>query len=187
MRRWSASSSPLLAGSKSCVASLPSALTDASPVSPPQITESFLALAPWFCSNKDGQGDGTGTIPDPVVEILEDYFVGPQDRVKEYRTQHAAALRFRCEQRTTSRLLRFSLTLPVKDGEGRSSHDALHLVRWGSHRVPFSNEQLASIKVPTLLLQGSADTIVSPLEAVKEWQERMTGGPFFRPLSAPSY
>ena len=66
--------------------------------SPPEITESFLALAPWFCANMDGQGDGTGEIPDPVVDILEDYFVGSQDRVKEYRAQHAAALRFRCER-----------------------------------------------------------------------------------------
>lgn len=65
--------------------------------SPPEIVEPYLALPEWICANKDGNGDESGELPDEAVGAIEDYFVGSQERCREQRILHAAAIKFRCE------------------------------------------------------------------------------------------
>lgn len=50
-----------------------------------------------ICANKDGKGDGTGTIDADVLRLVGEYFIGHSPRLDEEREAGQQAVQQRCE------------------------------------------------------------------------------------------
>lgn len=107
-------------------------------------------------TNKDGKGDGTGTIESEAQSALGEYMY-PLKRLKDVRVAGEAAFQRRY-------------------GTGKSGHDMRWVITSGADRVPPSPEALASITCPVLLLSGTEDKMISPRSAAEEYQAALTGG-----------
>lgn len=58
--------------------------------------DSLLEVLDMCCVNKDGKGDGTGTIPAEALETMADYFIGVEDYLREKRELAIAHFQTRC-------------------------------------------------------------------------------------------
>lgn len=58
-----------------------------------------------LCANKDGKGDGTGTIDAEVLPLVGQYFTGDAARLAEIRQANLVAFQMRCESSPTSVML----------------------------------------------------------------------------------
>lgn len=61
------------------------------------------------------------------------------------------------------------------DGTGHASYDLVGLISWCA-RDPIPADLFAKINVPTMLLQGGADSMTSPAEAAEEWHPSLVSG-----------
>ncbi|KAL8290021.1 hypothetical protein RQP46_002960 [Phenoliferia psychrophenolica] len=105
--------------------------------------------------NMDGGGDGTGRIPDDVLAVAHDHYFGSDKRFPDRRD---ALMR------------QFAARYGTK---AKSSHDLRHVLQWWA-REAIPAVELAKIRVPTLLVEGSEDVLTSGPEAVPEWLYSLT-------------
>ncbi|KAM0748905.1 alpha/beta-hydrolase [Meredithblackwellia eburnea MCA 4105] len=143
---------------------------------------------PGAISNKNGNGDGSGTIPDETMQIVSDYYFGKLGREPEVRTYLKYALlhlQSVLTYREDSLKQRRDLFLKVyqkRYGTSQSAHDVNHVVNM-FNRDPIPPELMATVKAPVLILQGADDAVAAPLQAAEEWQALFTNGELFnRPL-----
>ncbi|GAA6031644.1 hypothetical protein JCM8097_006563 [Rhodosporidiobolus ruineniae] len=113
----------------------------------------LIAMLDLLCQNKDGRGDGTGTIPEAALDENAVYCFSAVDGFK-------AADRKKAHNEAFQR----------RYGTGHSSVDLKHLFLAEAHRVAISASERAKVTCPVLILHGTRDTLVSPLAAAKEWQ-----------------
>ncbi|GAA6012035.1 hypothetical protein JCM10207_005105 [Rhodosporidiobolus poonsookiae] len=100
--------------------------------------------------NKDGKGDGTGSLPAEALENITCYCIGDSARLAERRKEMAQYFQERY-------------------GTGRSAHDMRFLFTFIYNRNPIPAEQVATVTCPVLILRGSTDNIVCPESACEEW------------------
>ncbi|ORY91587.1 Alpha/Beta hydrolase protein [Leucosporidium creatinivorum] len=122
----------------------------------PEVKNSLRQMLGLICANKDGKGDGTGTIDTEVLRLVVEYFIGHAPRLDERREAAQVAVQQRY-------------------GTGHNSHDISHIILSGADRTPPSPAQLASITCPILILSGTDDKVVSPLAAAEEWKRALKG------------
>lgn len=103
-------------------------------------------------SNKDSEGDGSGTLPADSLEDICAYFVGSHERLAPAR----AEMRDRFQRRYGS-------------GVGDSSHDLGWMFRSSYAREPIPQDLLATITCPVMILRGGDDKVCCPLDACEEW------------------
>ncbi|KAM0748813.1 alpha/beta-hydrolase [Meredithblackwellia eburnea MCA 4105] len=108
-------------------------------------------------SQKDGKGDGSGTIAKPELEFLEDVLFGVDDK------------------RTTIHPIKSDWTaaFQARYGTGKPTHDLKMLVlsMIGRHGKGISMEDRASLTLPILILHGSDDDMTSPQETAEMWRD----------------
>ncbi|KAI5477555.1 beta-ketoadipate enol-lactone hydrolase [Pseudohyphozyma bogoriensis] len=104
------------------------------------------------CGNKDGKGDGSGRLTEEGLNMMKEYFFGPEGRQDDRRTQWGKAVEGRY-------------------GAGKSSSDVHNIMHFLIHRAPIPQEMRAAITAPVLILQGEDDWHASPVEASEEWRD----------------
>ncbi|KAK4704266.1 hypothetical protein P7C70_g1953, partial [Phenoliferia sp. Uapishka_3] len=147
--------------------------------SPQAVSDSMINdFLPMFISNKDGRGDGTGSLPEPSIKIVAEARIVELFSAQTWRSDVGTILSFWPGHNEL-------INSTVTDGTGHSSHDAEHVIRWfDRQRIPA--DRLATVKQPVLILAGTADTQVSPLTAAEEWRDSFTsaaGGADLRTIS----
>ncbi|KAI5477547.1 hypothetical protein MNV49_006135 [Pseudohyphozyma bogoriensis] len=108
-------------------------------------------MLPLICQNKDGRGDGTGTIPEDVLVENGAYCFSKLDRAFEKQAEHNMAFQMRY-------------------GTGHSSNDVTQCFMSEANRTPIPADIRASLTQPILILQGGNDLTVSPIWAAREWK-----------------
>lgn len=134
----------------------------ASPGSPDpsnkETSEHMYTIVKWSTENKGGQGDGSGEIPPGALAAMSTYIFGTEERYRLRREEHAAAVN-----------LRYGSRSPESELVG-----VLQLIA-GARDI--SDELVATIACPVLILQGEADLYASPIEEARKWQKLLTGVP----------
>lgn len=104
-----------------------------------------------FLANKDGRGDGSGSILRAVLEENNAYCFGGMTRSLERVEGHMRAFQLRY-------------------GTGHSSAPITHCFEqeWNRTRIPLALRQ--SLTLPILILHGAADTAISPAPAIDDWR-----------------
>ncbi|GAA6012202.1 hypothetical protein JCM10207_002758 [Rhodosporidiobolus poonsookiae] len=125
-------------------------------------------LLAHLCQNKDGKGDGTGTIPEEVLEENAEYCFGNAERkVGELRKVHNEAFQRRY-------------------GTGHSSYDLTQLFYSEARRTGIPEEERMKVECPILVLHGTKDTLICPRSAAEEWQRgfpNSKGGAELKPIT----
>ncbi|GAA6060235.1 hypothetical protein JCM10212_003475 [Sporobolomyces blumeae] len=120
--------------------------------SPSQIVSKGLVnLLPRLCANKDGNGDGTGTIPEATLNDNSEYCFGRTSDFSEtegLKRVHNDAFQKRY-------------------GTGHGSSELCQLFKAESERAPIDGRE--DVKCPVLILHGTRDEVVSPLSSAQEW------------------
>ncbi|GAA6036037.1 hypothetical protein JCM8097_006577 [Rhodosporidiobolus ruineniae] len=101
--------------------------------------------------NKDGSGDGSGTLPPQPLDDIAAYFIGGNERIAQIREVMKEGFQRRY-------------------GTGHSAHDVRWLFRAVYLRKPIPADQLANVHCPVLILRGADDKIVCPEVACEEWK-----------------
>ncbi|GAA5899724.1 hypothetical protein JCM6882_005422 [Rhodosporidiobolus microsporus] len=112
-------------------------------------------LLPDICANKDGNGDGSGTIPPDVLCENSAYAFGDVKGLPGVRELHNEAFQRRYGTGHTSSL------------------ELRHLFMAEAQRRAIPADDLAKVTCPTLILHGTRDTMISPLSAATEWQHAL--------------
>ncbi|GAA5826446.1 hypothetical protein JCM11251_002372 [Rhodosporidiobolus azoricus] len=108
-------------------------------------------------ANKNGKGDGSGRLPPEALEVVRDYFFSGQ-------TMHM--------ERQEALLNQWQYT----HGPGRSIRMIKQLVAWFKREAP-SSEVFAAVRCPVLLVGGTKDTNVNPMEALQQWYDAFVSVP----------
>ncbi|GAA5986992.1 hypothetical protein JCM10908_000984 [Rhodotorula pacifica] len=124
----------------------------------PRIVKMLQGVQQGLLVNKDGKGDGSGTLPAESLDDVCAYFIGSHERLAGAR----ADMRDRLQARYGS-------------GAGPSSHDLGWLFRSSYARQPIPPQLLTTITCPVMILRGADDKICCPLEACEEWTRLLTG------------
>ncbi|GAA5969623.1 hypothetical protein JCM11641_008182 [Rhodosporidiobolus odoratus] len=116
------------------------------------VDDGLRTIFEGLCQNKDGRGDGTGTIPEKVLADNGEYCFGSIGVwADEKRKVHNEAFQRRY-------------------GTGHSSSDLRQLFLSEARRMPIPLEHREKVVCPVLILHGARDTLVSPLKAAEEWR-----------------
>ncbi|GAA5896476.1 hypothetical protein JCM6882_001024 [Rhodosporidiobolus microsporus] len=108
---------------------------------------------PLTASNKFGQGDGTGRLPDQAIDIARDYFFSGVTHVID--RQDAFCRQYQWHH-----------------GPGRDMWNIDQLLRWFRRKSP-PPEIFAAIRCPVLMMRGSRDLTVNPPEALQQWSDAL--------------
>ncbi|GAA5918466.1 hypothetical protein JCM6882_005143 [Rhodosporidiobolus microsporus] len=117
----------------------------------PSVQQSLKDVETAMFVNKNGNGDGTGTLPEQAMEDITCYCIGGSQRMAQQRKEMAAYFQERY-------------------GTGKPDFEMRFLFTFVWDRKPIPDDQLASLTCPVLILRGGDDNIVCPEEAVEEWR-----------------
>ncbi|GAA5971311.1 hypothetical protein JCM8115_000992 [Rhodotorula mucilaginosa] len=128
------------------------------PQDPPEFAKTLTAeWMPLCASNKDGNGTGTGEIPEAALAIVADYFFSQTELHPDRRRNFLE--RWQEEQ-----------------GPGEDMFKLEQLMFWFKRPLP-SDEVFEKIKCPVLLLGGTRDQTVSSSDALKAWFDLLKNVP----------
>ncbi|GAA5823674.1 hypothetical protein JCM11251_000720 [Rhodosporidiobolus azoricus] len=117
----------------------------------PSVQQSLKDVESAMFVNKNGNGDGSGSLPEEAAEDILCYCVGGAQRMAGTRKEMAKYFQSRY-------------------GTGKPDFEMRFLFTFVWDRKPIPDEQLASLTCPILMLRGGDDGIVCPERAVEEWQ-----------------
>ncbi|GAA6003029.1 hypothetical protein JCM10207_001953 [Rhodosporidiobolus poonsookiae] len=113
--------------------------------------------APFCAANKNGQGDGTGRIPDGAMDIVRDYFFSGSTHEPERQQAFIDQYQF-------------------QHGPGEDMYKINQLLHWFRRKSP-PPAVFEAIRCPTLLLGGTKDQTVNPADALKQWYDLLVNVP----------
>ena len=115
------------------------------------VSQGLKDMLAEFLANKDGNGDGSGSIPRKVLEENNAYCFGGMTRSLDQMEEHMRAFQLRY-------------------GTGHSSAPINRCFEqeWNRTRIPLEDRQ--ALALPVLILHGAADTAISPASAIDEWR-----------------
>ncbi len=111
---------------------------------------------PLALSNKDSNGDRTGTIPQECLDVVSNYFFG------------AVA------DRDLDRKEAFLANSQARYGTGKGPEELTTQAHYFQCKM-IPAKQRAQVRCPVLILQGGADKMTSPVEEAQKWQDGFTG------------
>ena len=119
------------------------------------VSQGLKAMLGEFVTNKDGNGDNSGSIPAKVLKENNAYCFGGMERSLDRVEEHERAFQLRY-------------------GTGHSSAPIAHCFEqeWNRPKIPLADRQ--ALVLPILILHGAADTAISPASAIDEWRAGFT-------------
>ncbi|GAA5988199.1 hypothetical protein JCM10908_002108 [Rhodotorula pacifica] len=150
------------------------------PQDPPQFAATLTAeWMPLAATNKFGNGDGSGAIPEAAIAIVADYFFSQTETYPERRQN-------------------FLKRWNEAHGAGEDMFKLEQLIFWFQRPMPTA-EVFEKITCPVLLLGGTRDQTVSSSDALQAWYnllknvppddvriERIVDGPHLLALLEPN-
>ncbi|GAA5868528.1 hypothetical protein JCM8547_003175 [Rhodosporidiobolus lusitaniae] len=112
---------------------------------------------PLCAQNKNGNGDGTGRLPDEAIQVVKDYFFG--NSTHEPERQQAFLDQYQRQQ-----------------GVGHDMFKVHQLISWFRRKRP-PQEVFESVRCPVLLLGGTNDRVVSGVDALLQWEDAFKNVP----------
>ncbi|BGP16875.1 hypothetical protein JCM10213_007322 [Rhodosporidiobolus nylandii] len=113
--------------------------------------------APLCATNKFGNGDGTGRLPDEAMDIVRDYFFS--GCTHELERQDA-----------------FCRQYQYHHGPGQDMFRINQLLAWFRRKAP-PKEVFEGVRCPVLLLGGTQDMTVNPSDALQQWYDALVSVP----------
>ncbi|GAA5934768.1 alpha/beta fold hydrolase [Sporobolomyces koalae] len=121
---------------------------------PPEMIEILdNQWAPWAVSNKGGNGDGSGDLPQGALEIAGDYFFGTCTREPERKQAFLDRYQY-------------------NNGSRCDGHKLYQLLHWFKRKAP-PKEVFEKIVCPTLIFLATEDKAVSPDDAAQQWYDAL--------------